>query len=209
MKYSSLLLVAICVIMFILQLVVPGLTDSLVLNQQSFPEVWRFVTSIFLHGSLSHLVLNMFALILFGLILESLIGSKRLLLVFFLSGILANIVAVNFYNSSLGASGAIFGVLGCLTIIKPLMTVFVYSVPMPMFLASIVWAVIDALGVFYPQGIGNIAHLSGLAVGLLMGLYLRFKHSRKQQQRFQAYSSISRISIPEDAFQSWENRFMR
>ncbi len=209
MKFYSIYLAIICIIFFILQSIFPGFTQALVLNQQSFPEIWRFLTSIFLHGSLEHLVLNMFALILFGLILEKLIGSRKFLLVFFVSGILANIVAVNFYDSSLGASGAIFGILGTLTVIKPLMAIFVYGIPMPMFLASIIWAVIDILGVFYPQGVGNIAHLSGLAFGLLIGLYLSLKHSRKQEQRFQAYSSTTRLNIPEDTMRSWENTFMR
>ena len=209
MKFYSLWLVAVCIVMFILQAVFPGVTDSLVLNQQSFPEIWRFVSSIFLHGSLEHLVLNMFALILFGLILEKLIGSRKFLLVFLVSGILANIVAVNFYDSSLGASGAIFGVLGTLTVIKPLMTVFVYAVPMPMFIASIVWAIIDILGVFYPQGVGNFAHLSGLVLGLIFGFYLRLSHSKKQDQRFRAYSSTTRLNIPEDAMRGWENRWLR
>ncbi|MCX6748766.1 MAG: rhomboid family intramembrane serine protease [Candidatus Pacearchaeota archaeon] len=209
MKFYSIYLVIICILAFILQSIFPGITDALVLNQQSFPEIWRFVTAIFLHGSLEHLVLNMFALILFGLILEKVIGSGKFLLVFFISGIIANIVAVNFYDSSLGASGAIFGVLGTLTVIKPLMAVFVYGIPMPMFIASIVWAIIDILGVFYPQGVGNFAHLSGLALGLMFGFYLRLRHSRKQQQRFQAYSSTTRLNIPENYMQNWENQFMR
>jgi len=204
-KFFSLWLSLVCIVFFILQLVIPSLTNALVLNQSSFMQPWRFITAIFLHGSLEHLVFNLFALILFGLILEKLIGSNKFLAIFFLSGVLANLIAVNFYSSSLGASGAIMGILGALTAIRPGMTVWAFNLPMPMFLAAILWAISDILGIFYPQGVGNIAHLSGLATGLILGFYFRFKHLKKQTLR----AEYSRIILPEEYMQDWENRFMR
>jgi membrane associated rhomboid family serine protease len=81
-KYYFLWLVGLCVGMFVLQNLpgIPGFTDLFVLNDRaSNGEVWRFVSSIFLHGSLSHLMFNMFALLFFGFSLERLIGSRRLL----------------------------------------------------------------------------------------------------------------------------------
>ena len=123
-RFFALWLALICVIMFILQNYVSGFTDLLVLNEQALNgQIWRFLSAIFLHGGLSHIVYNMFALILFGLILEKLIGSRKFLLIFLLSGIVANIIGVFFYTSSLGASGAIMGIIGALTIRKPLMVV--------------------------------------------------------------------------------------
>jgi len=204
-KFYTLWLALICIIVFILQNIIPNLTDSLLLNQQSFSQPYRFITAIFLHGSLIHIVSNLFALILFGLILEKLIGSKRFLLVFFSSGIIANIISSFFYPASLGASGAIMGIIGTLTIIRPLMAVWAFSLPMPMFLAAIIWAIGDILGIFYPQGTGNIAHLSGLAIGLILGIYFRVKHKKKQTLR----ADYSRISIPESYMQDWENTWMR
>lgn len=189
---------------FILQTTFPNFTESLLLNQQAFPQIYRFITAIFLHGSLTHLIFNLFALILFGLILEKLIGSYKFLFIFLASGIIANIISVFFYPSSLGASGAIFGIIGALTIIKPLMSVWAFNLPMPLFLAAILWAIGDILGIFYPSGIGNIAHLSGLALGLLLGIYFRFKHKEKQE-----ISYSYKINIPESYMQDWENRFMR
>lgn len=206
-KFFTLWLSAIIILIFILQNIIPGFTDSLVLNQQSFPEIWRFITSIFLHGSLTHLIFNLFALILFGLILEKLISSNKFLLVFFSSGIIANIISVNFYPSSLGASGAIMGIIGTLTIIKPLMPVWTFSLPMPMFIAAILWTAGDILGIFFPQGVGNIAHLSGLVIGLILGIYFRIKHIGKQKNKLKA--DYSRISMPESYMQDWENIWMR
>lgn len=202
MKTSWLILLVVCVFFFILQLIIPGFTSSLVLNQSSFLEPWRFITSIFLHGSLSHLLFNMFALFLFGLILESIIGTKKFLLVFFLSGIIANLIAVNFYDSSLGASGAIYGILGTLTIIRPKMTVWVYSLPMPMFLASIVWVGLGIFGIFNPSGVGDIAHLSGIAVGFIFGAFYYSKFRERKEIRY-------KINIPEREMRNWEDNYMR
>jgi membrane associated rhomboid family serine protease len=206
LKYVTIWLVAICILFFILQLIIPSFTDSLVLNNKALSgEIWRFVTAVFLHGSFSHLLLNMFALLLFGLVLESLIGSKRFLLVFLVSGIIANIISVFFYSSSLGASGAIFGVLGVLTIIKPLMTVFVYSLPMPMFVAAIVWILIDLYGLANPSGTGNIAHLSGIVIGFIIGIYYRMKHFKKEKIK----ADFRSINLSEQEAREWEDRWMK
>ena len=201
-KFYSLWLCLICIIVFILQLIIPGFTELFVLNQLSYTEIWRFVSSIFLHGSIAHLFYNLFALALFGFILEKLIGSNKFLLVFFFSGIIANIISINFYASSLGASGAIMGILGCLAVIKPMMMVWAFGFPMPMFIASILWVIGDvlgALGAFGNSGIGNIAHLSGIAIGFLAGLFLREWRTAKKQL----------INMPESYMRIWENNNIR
>jgi uncharacterized protein len=144
----------------------------------------------------------MFALALFGFILEKVIGSNRFLLVFFASGIIANLVAVNFYDSSLGASGAIYGVLGCLTILRSRMTVWVYSLPMPMFLAALVWIGLAVFGVFNPSTTGDIAHLSGIVVGFAMGIIYFSRFRERKEIKYQ-------INIPENEMRNWEDRYLR
>ncbi len=131
---------------------------------------------MFLHGGGGHLLYNMFALLLFGFILERLIGSKRFLFVFFVSGIIGNLIGVNFYNSSLGASGAIYGILGCIIILRPMMMVWAFGVIVPIFVAGIFWIIGDIMGVFGfgDEGVGRFAHLGGIFVGFVMGLWWRF-----------------------------------
>lgn len=201
MKYSVIILAGVCVLFFIIQLAIPSFTDALILDQTSFHQPWRFVASIFLHGSPSHLLYNMFALILFGLILENIIGTKKFLLIFFLTGIFANLVAVNFYSSSLGASGAIFGIIGVLTILRPTMSIFAFGLPMPLFLASIIWVIGDIITTFVPSNIGTIAHLVGLFLGILFGLLFMKNYSAKRKREG--------IKIPDDYMDRWENYYMK
>lgn len=203
MKFYALWLSLICVIMFVFQIVFSGFTDALVLDSSSFLQPWRFVTAIFLHASLSHILFNLFALILFGLILEKIIGSNKFLIVFFVSGLLANLVAVNFYSSSLGASGAIYGILGCLTILRPKMVVWVYNLPMPMFVAAVLWVLVGVFGVFFPSNVGDIAHLSGIFVGFVFGLLFRLRFQEKRA------SLTYRINLPEKDMRNWEDRWLR
>ena len=202
-KYYSLWLALIAIIFFLIQITYPAFTDVLVLNSDAWTQPWRFVSSIFLHANAGHLLYNLFALILFGLITEKVISSKKFLLVFFTTGIIANLVAVNFYNSSLGASGAIFGVIGALTILKPKLPVFLFGFPLPLALASIVWIIGDVIQTIYPSNIGTIAHLSGLAIGFVFGIYYRKKLSKNKNQ------INYKIKIPENHMQFWEDVYMK
>ncbi len=147
-KYDwyALKLVAICVIVFILQNVFENLTDEFSLDSTTFfSRPWTITSYIFLHASFEHLFYNMFALALFGSVLERIIGSKKFLLTFFISGTIAGVGSLIFYTSSIGASGAIYGIMGALAVIRPRMTVYVTFIPLPMALAVIFWAAGDDL----------------------------------------------------------------
>src|SRR3989344_3358331 len=189
-KFYAAWLAGICILVFILQTKFSGFTELFLLNELSFSQPWRFVTAIFLHGDFGHLLYNMFALLLFGGMLERLIGGRRFLLVFFATGIIANFVSVFFYPSSLGASGAIFGIIGSLIVVRPTLVVFAFGLPMPMFIAGILWTagdIIGAVGYFIGNPVnntGNLAHLSGMAIGLLFGaLYRDWRQRRIPSER--------------------------
>lgn len=177
-------IILINVLFFILQAVLGSdFTQALVLNTSTvFLEPWTLVTSMFLHGSFNHLLFNMYALLMFGPLIEQRVGSKRFLQMYFASGILAGLGYVIFQevllgvsSSALGASGAIMGVLGMTIMLLPNMRVlFFFIIPMSMRTAGILFALVDLLGVFGvgASGIANIAHLVGLAVGLAFAWFL-------------------------------------
>ena len=201
MKFYALWISLLIIIIFALQSFIPGFTELFRLDQNNSLQIWRFATSIFLHGSLLHLTYNLFALILFGLILEKLIGSKKFLFVFILSGILANIISINFYNSSLGASGTIMGIIGALVIIKPLMTVWAFGMIMPMFAAAILWVIGDIIGIFMPDKIGHITHISGIIFGIFLGIIFRLNHHVKKKKQI--------TKVPEHILRRWETLYMK
>nr|AIF01519.1 Rhomboid family protein [uncultured marine group II/III euryarchaeote KM3_149_F06] len=194
-KFYALKLSAIMIFIFLLQFVFSDFTNLFLLNQDSFSELWRFVTAIFLHGGFPHLLYNLFALALFGSILEKYIGSKKFLFVFFVTGIFANLISINYYDASLGASGAIFGIIGALVLIRPMLVVWAFGLPMPMFLAGALWAVGDVIGIFVPSNIANVAHLSGMFFGLVFGLIYRERVSTKNEKR---------LIIDESSMRKWE-----
>lgn len=199
-RFYALWMCVILIGVYLLQGIIPGFTETLVLNNDSYFQPWRFLASIFLHGSSLHLLYNLFALALFGSVLEKLIRGRMFLILFFLSGLLANLVSVNFYESSLGASGAIYGILGCLAVINPRMMVWTYGIPLPMFLAAAIWAIGSVLGIFIPSNIGHIAHLSGIFAGLIFGISIKMKMPRKRKE--------PKIKIPESYMRTWENQYM-
>ncbi len=152
----------------------------------AFSKPWTFVTSIFLHadifpnGDFLHIFWNMFALFMFGTFLESRIGPKNFLAVFFLAGILGNFayfaLAPNSKIPAVGASGAIFGIIGTLAILYPRLVVWMGLMPMPIIFAAFIWAIISFIGIFTAGGgIAHEAHLAGLLFGGLYGFYLRKK----------------------------------
>jgi len=174
MRYVSLYLVSAIIAVFIFQQADPSITDSFKLvSADVWARPWILVTHIFAHSGMLHLLYNALGLALFGTILEKKIGSKRFLILFFASGIAAGIASAFFYPASLGASGAVFGIIGALAVLMPMMVVWVSYLPMPMFAAAAFWAAGDLMGFIIPSNVANAAHLAGLAFGLLAGFILR------------------------------------
>ena len=211
--------VKLCFVMIgisILQFLVKGFTDLFILNYSAWSEPWRFLTAVFLHGGLGHLVFNLFALFIFGSVLEKLISGRNFIILFLVSGILANLFSINFYPSSLGASGAIFGVIGALVVLRPGMTVWAFSMPMPMIVAGLLWAagdIIGAVGFFVGNPIsntGNLAHLSGMFFGLIYGIWFRNKIKNNRGIGISwDYAKGNKIKLDEKSMQNWEDYHLR
>lgn len=157
---------------------------------------WTFITSMFMHANLTHIFFNMFVLLMFGPVLESRIGSNRFILIYFLAGIVGSIgymiTAPNPLTPAVGASGAIYGIMGALAVLMPFAMVWVGGFfPMPMIVAAIFWTFSEFLGLFVPSGVARGAHLGGLFIGFLFGFYLRkqeSKHTIRRKIRLRGYA---------------------
>jgi len=152
---------------------------------------WQLFTSIFVHVSIVHLLGNMFFLLIFGLRAEELFSLKEYLLIYFLSGLAGNLLSLAFgpYSApgipfvSAGASGAIFGVFGaCIIYIRRAIG------------QSIITALMYAFFLFMINigpGVNFLAHLGGLAVGLLIGYVLGATRRRSVTPTYEYRYSFS------------------
>ncbi len=192
-------IIIVTVAFFILQVILGNqFTESfLLISKDIYSRPWILLTSIFLHGSPMHIVFNMYALAIFGPLLEQRIGPRRFLLVYIASGLIASFLSSFFYASALGASGAIMGMLGVLIILMPnLQLLLFFVIPTPLWLAGIIFALIDIFGVLFPSNVGNIAHLAGLGVGLLYGLYLK-KEKHTYNKKFSSKKHLDEKDLEE------------
>ncbi|HKZ45364.1 MAG TPA: rhomboid family intramembrane serine protease [archaeon] len=202
-SWTALKLVLIISLIFLLQQIFPNQFELLALNSQEvLYRPWTLVTYIFLHANYSHLFSNMFFLVIAGLMLEKTVGYKNFLFVFFITGIFSGIVSTFFYDSVIGASGAIYGVMSVLAVIRSKTVIYVLGVPMYIIIAMILYAILDLGGVFYPSSTANIGHLSALFFGVVIGLYWRKKYKITEKKK-------EKIKIDEEYFREWEEKYMK
>ncbi len=199
MRFYALKLSALIAIVFIFQYFYPLAENFSLVSGEVLQKPWLLITSIFLHADAKHLLSNLFALGLFGSLLEKFLGGRKFVEIFFIAGIASGISSSFFYSASLGASGAIYGIIGALAAIKPRMTVWAFGVPMPMFVAAFAWLLLDFAGMFYPSGIANAAHIAGLLCGIALG-FPSWEKTKK---------TGNEIVISREEFDRWERKYMR
>lgn len=197
-------LLAIIIVFFVIQTLSPTFTNMFIfIPLIAFSEPWRFFTSMFLHSGIMHLFFNGYALFMFGSLLERKASQKNYLAIFIGAGLIGGIL---YYlttlspwppicNSpfggvwacpALGASGAIYGILGAVAMLLPEVVVYLWFFPIKMRYAAIVWFAIEFFGSFNPGGgIANAAHLGGLIFGLIYGWYLSRNQSGNQSDFYQ------------------------
>ena len=135
-------------------------------------EIWRFITPMFLHLSIPHVLINMYSLYAIGPAVERFFGTARFVAVYLLCGIAGVILSLAFspYPSA-GASGAIFGLLGSLGAFLYLHRGLFGRFGLIQ-LRQIVLVALLNLGLGLMPGIDNWGHLGGLLVGIVLTLFL-------------------------------------
>jgi membrane associated rhomboid family serine protease len=166
------------------------------LGQYSVPDLnatvgfrfWQLVTSGFLHANLLHLGLNMYALYMFGSDVERALGRKHYLTLYFAallcSGcvqlVVVSLAAGAGVYPTVGASGAIFGILLAFGMLFPrrILVLLFPPIPMPAILFVILYGIIELLnGILGTQaGVAHFAHLGGM-----LGSYIVLRHWRARR----------------------------
>lgn len=154
---------------------------------------WRLITGVFIHIGLMHLLLNMYALMYIGLLLEPILGKLKFVATYLLTGLVASIVsvAIHGFTVSAGASGAIFGMYG--VFLSMLTTNIIEKTVRKQLLASIGFFVVFNLVYGTKEGIDNAAHVGGLLSGFLIG-YLYYPSISKPDNKGLEVLSVMSIA---------------
>jgi membrane associated rhomboid family serine protease len=195
---ATIILIALNVVAFLFQYsLLPKLIDPLYLAlslaglQHGF--VWQLLTYQFMHGGIMHLLLNCWALFVFGRGVEWAVGKTRFVIMYLCGGIIGGLLQVlaawlwpQYFNyPAVGASAGIFGVVASFAMLFPdqqLIMLLFYVIPVKLRAKSLLWIVllITAAGISFPNSRlalwlgGNVAHFAHLG-GILTGLaFTRF-----------------------------------
>lgn len=171
---------------------IPWEALSLYYPTSEYFRPFQFITSLFMHANIMHIIMNMFGLAVFGPLLEMVWGARRFLVYYLLCGIGANIIFTLWawfqwaymgheepIFALLGASGALYGVLLGVGVLYPRMELRMLFFPMPIQARYMVfiWAGIELLGGFGQangDNVAHFAHLGGMLVGFVVLQYWRF-----------------------------------
>ncbi len=174
-------LIIINVIVFLLSLFNESIIQMFAVNRffiADLGQYYRLFTGIFLHANFLHLIFNMYALYVIGMQLESFLGKGKYLAVYLLSGLGGSMLSIFFSNGySVGASGAIFGLMGALLYFGYHYRVYLDSVVKSQIIPLIV---LNLLIGFTSTGIDNWAHIGGLVGGILatMAVGVKYKSTK-------------------------------
>jgi membrane associated rhomboid family serine protease len=174
---AVLYLIGINVLVFGLQWLFPRLSTYLAMNPVLVLHgwIWQFVTYIFAHGGISHLLFNMLALFIFGTQVERQMGSREFLAYYLATGILAGFFSFVVYCVTgsygtflLGASGALFAVQLAYAVFFPNSVVYIWGI-LPL-KAPVMVLGFTALELFssifgMKSGVAHLTHLAGFGFG--------------------------------------------
>ena len=171
-----------------------------------FFEVWQPVTYMFLHGGFSHIFFNMFALWMFGRGLEEEMGSRRFLIYYFVCGVGAALVQLGMaevdimnmesqgaiwnymLTPTVGASGAVFGLLLAFGMMHPNATIMLLIPPIPMKAKwfVVIYGIIELLLIIFQaqDGIAHFAHLGGMFWGWLLMLFWQRRDRNRNKEYY-------------------------
>lgn len=140
-------------------------------NPILYGQYWRFVTPIFLHANALHVGLNMLNLLFLGIFLERLVGHLRFLLIYLVTGIISIIASFHFapQEVSVGASGAIFGLVGAYSVFVLVHRQAFHYAGIPVLLWLVLVIGLNLSIGFFVSNVDNYAHVGGLLSGCLLG----------------------------------------
>lgn len=184
-KSAALTLVAVNVVLFFLTEAFPSLRAYLSLNTVLIIRgrmYWQFISYMFVHASLMHLLGNMLGLVFFGTAVERSLGTKQFLILYFASGLASGALSFAVYAVAgmnrvflLGASGAVYAVLLVFSVLFPRALIYLWGIlPIPAPILVSIFALIEIFSQLFgaESGIAHTTQLFGFAAAWL---YVRIR----------------------------------
>ena len=149
-------------------------------------QYWRLISSLFIHGSFSHLFFNMYALIYLGLMAENKLGWKKFLTIYLLSGICGGFISLLFHEVGyiFGASGAVMGVMGALIALL-LNKYFEKNASRALLISTVFVTAIIILNGSLSKSTDNATHIAGMIAGFIICYIFSFKLQKQPWQNTQ------------------------
>ncbi len=144
-------------------------------------HLWQLLSYQFVHANFSHLFFNMFALWMFGNTLENYWGTKNFILYYLLCGLGAGLTCIFMGNPTVGASGAVYGLLLAFGMMFPNERIYLYFlVPIKAKRFDIIFSALELIdGLLYTgDGIAHFAHLGGMVAGFIILMFWRWRAKR-------------------------------
>lgn len=143
---------------------------------------WQLITYMFVHANFDHIFFNMFALWMFGYVLENYWGTLRFVIYYMLCGIGAGITCLLIGLPTVGASGAVYGILLAFGMMFPNEYIYLYFlVPIKAKWFVIIFGAIELFDGFFrtADGIAHFAHLGGMLTGFIILMIYRWQSKKK------------------------------
>lgn len=150
-------------------------------NIREYGEYYRLITSGFLHGNILHLILNCYALYIIGSQVESYMGKTKFIIIYLFSLLMGSLMSITLSSyPSIGASGAIFGLMGSLLCFGYYYRIYLGNVLksqiIPLILANLLFGLLAS-------NIDNFAHIGGLIGGCLITMALGVKYKSNNREK--------------------------
>lgn len=181
------ILIVINVLMFLLTFMFPNLIYAFANNLAlvKMGQYYRIITSVFVHANIFHLLCNMYSLYIIGSQVENFLGKKKFIFIYLSSAVVGSLLSLSFSSGfSVGASGAIFGLMGSLVYFGYHYRLYLSSIIKSQIIPLIILNLV--LG-FMVNGIDNFAHIGGLIGGYLSTMAVGASNKATKQEKINGW----------------------
>ena len=198
----TIVIVAVTIFAFILQQTFPLQAELFVLERGDLISApYTLISHMFLHANFSHLLFNMFGVLIFGSLLERRLKDYQYYALYFISGLIAGIFGNFIYDAAVGASAGVMALVGASAFFFPKALFYILGVfPVQLRTLAIFYFVYDFVASFGINNVANGAHIVGMCAGLGFA-YMINKNSNSihpsRIKRVEAHMSSSRRNGPD------------